>query len=167
MVVVLVTLCFTLFKPKDPKVTPQSATLESINLVVFPAIKGNVSLGLVLTVYNPNYGGFKYENSTAFINYRGNLVAEASIENDSIPARAKHNISTTVIIFADKLAADLNFLPDFFSGVLNFTSSTTLHGKANVFNVLKLKASSSSSCNISILVQTQSVDSICNSKIRL
>ncbi|XWS19451.1 hypothetical protein CRYUN_Cryun31cG0017100 [Craigia yunnanensis] len=167
IVVVLVTLCFTLFKPKDPKIIPQSVTLENFHLVVFPDIKGNVSLGLVVTIDNPNYGGFKYKNSTAYINYRGNLVAEAPIENDSIPARAKHNISTTVILFADKLAADPNFLNDFFSGVFNFTSSTILHGKTNVFNILKLKASSSSSCNISILVQTQSADFVCKSKIRL
>ena len=65
-------------------------------------MKGNVSLGLVVTVDNPNYGGFKYKNNTVYINYRGNLVAEAPIENDLIPARAKHNISTTVIIFADQ-----------------------------------------------------------------
>ncbi|XP_021295156.1 uncharacterized protein LOC110424790 [Herrania umbratica] len=165
--VVFVILTFTLFKPKDPKITPQSVTLESIDLVVFPVIKGNVSLGLVVTVDNPNYGGFKYMNSTAYVNYRGNLVAEAPIESDSIPARAKHNISTTVIVFADKLATDPNFPTDFLSGVLNFTSSTILHGKVRVLNLLKLKASSSSGCNISILVQTESVDSVCKSKIRL
>lgn len=166
IVAVLVTLLFTLFKAKDPKIFTQSATLEGFELEVFPNIKGNVSLGLVVTVDNPNYGGFKYKNSTAYINYRGNLVAEAPIENDSIPARAKHNISTTVVIFADKLAADPNFLSDFLSGVLNFTSSTTLNGKANVFNILKLKASSSSSCNITVLVQTQSVGSVCKTKTR-
>ncbi|XVF87687.1 hypothetical protein PTKIN_Ptkin18bG0140700 [Pterospermum kingtungense] len=165
--VVLVTLFFTLFKPKNPKIITRSVTLEGFNLVVFPVIKGNVSLGLVLTVDNPNYGSFKYKNSTAYINYRGNLVAEAPIHNDSIPARAKHNISTTVIIFADKLAADPNFFNDLLSGVLNFTSSTTLYGKAKVFNILKLKASSKSSCNISVLVLAQSVDTVCKAKTRL
>ncbi|XP_022777404.1 uncharacterized protein LOC111318802 [Durio zibethinus] len=167
VVVVLVTLCFTLFKPKDPKITPQSVTLESIHLVVFPVVKGNVSLGLEVTVDNPNYGGFKYRNSTAYIFYRGNLVAEAPIENDSISARAKHNISTKVIIFAEKLGTDGNFVIDILSGILNFTSSTILHGKVNVFNILKLKASSSSSCNISVLVQNQTAYSVCKIKTRL
>ncbi|XVF27826.1 hypothetical protein REPUB_Repub14bG0142600 [Reevesia pubescens] len=119
VVVVLVTLCFTLFKPpKTPKIIPQSVILESIDLIVFPGIKGNISLGLVVTVDNPNYGGFKYKNTIAYISYCGNLVAEAPIQNDSIPARSKHNISTTVIIFAEKLATD----PNFFNDSLNWDS---------------------------------------------
>lgn len=164
--VVLVTLAFTLFKPKDPKIIPQSVTLEGFRLVVFPSIKGNLSLGLTVTVDNPNYGGFDYHNSTAYINYRGNLVGEAPIGKDTIRARSKHNVSASVIIFADRLAADDNFLDDFFAGVFNLTSSTLLQGKVEVFNIFKLKASGSSSCNIAVFIQNQTADWVCTSKIR-
>ncbi|KAH1091165.1 hypothetical protein J1N35_018422 [Gossypium stocksii] len=167
IVVVLVTLAFTLFKPKDPKIIPQSVTLEGFRLVVFPSITGNLSLELAVTVDNRNYGGFDYDNSTTYINYRGNLVAEAPIGKDTIRPRSKHNVSASVIIFADRLAADSNFLNDFFAGVFNFTSSTLLQGKLNVFNIFKLKASSSSSCNITVFIQNQTADSVCTSKIRL
>ncbi|KAE8718793.1 Protodermal factor 2 isoform 1 [Hibiscus syriacus] len=169
-VVVLVTLYFTLFKPKDPNIIVQSVTLQSttIRVVLFPYqdIEGNATIGLTVTVDNRNYGGFKYHNATAFINYRGNLVAEAPIGEDSISPRSKHNISTSVIVFAHELAADDHFLSDFFSGVFNFTSSTTLHGKVNVFNIFKFKASSSRNCNISVSLQNQTADSVCTSKIK-
>ncbi|KAK8523138.1 hypothetical protein V6N13_113094 [Hibiscus sabdariffa] len=165
-VLVSVTLYFTLFKPKHPKIILQSVTLEDIQLV-FPDLKGNVTLGLTVTVDNPNYGGFKYDNGTAYVNYGGNLVAEAPIGKDSISPRSKHNISTSVTIFADKLVVDSNFWSDFLRGAFNFTSSTSLHGKVKVFNIFKLKASSSSDCNISVFLLNQTTDSVCTYNIKL
>ncbi|GMI89493.1 hypothetical protein like AT3G54200 [Hibiscus trionum] len=166
VVVVSVTLYFTLFKPKHPKIILQSVTIESVRLA-FPDAKGNVTLGLTVMVDNPNYGGFKYDNSTAYINYGGNLVAEAPIGEDSISPRSKKTISTSVIIFADKLVTGRDFWSDFFIGAFNFTSSTTLHGKVNVFKIFKLKGSSSSYCNISVFLHNQTTDSVCTYKIKL
>ncbi|XP_048438605.1 uncharacterized protein LOC125476467 [Pyrus x bretschneideri] len=105
---------------------------------------------ILVTVKNPNYGGFKYENSTAHISYCGNVVAEAPIRDDTVPARSTHNITSVVSILADKLVTDSHFLGDMAVGVLNLTSETTLHGKVNLLKVFKMKATSYSDCNISI-----------------
>ncbi|CAK7351041.1 unnamed protein product [Dovyalis caffra] len=119
--VVLVILYFAVFKPKEPKVTPQPLILENIRGVFFPAPLLNITLGMEITVENQNYGNFKYQESAAYVSYRGNVVAEAPIEADTIPARGKHNISTTVTIFGDKLLSDDNFRREFLLGsILNF-----------------------------------------------
>lgn len=92
-IVVTVILYFTILKPKNPEITSQPVVLEHFELMVLPALKLNVSLGIVVTVNNRNYGGFEYQNSTAYVTYRGDVVAEAPIQADTIPARREHNIS--------------------------------------------------------------------------
>nr|KYP67357.1 hypothetical protein KK1_013685 [Cajanus cajan] len=165
-IVVLVVLFFTVFKPKDPDINLQSVKLEHFSLEVFPALALNVSLGTVVTVDNPNHGSFTYQNSTAYIYYRGNLVAEAPLHEDTIPARKDHNISTTVTIFVD--AEKFQDLPnDNERGVVEFTSTTTLVGKVKVLlDLFKIKATSYSICHLSLFVRDQSINSTCNSEIK-
>ena len=69
LIVVLVVLFFTIFKPKDPDIVLQSVKLDGFKLEVFPTLKLNVSLGIVVTVENPNHGSFTYQNSTASFFY--------------------------------------------------------------------------------------------------
>jgi len=164
--VVLVVLFLTVLKPKEPHIVAQPVSMKSFKLEVFPALGLNISLGILVTVDNPNYGSFKYQNSTAYISYRGDVVAEAPIEDDTIPARGKHNISSSLNLMGDKLVKNPNFVGDLFvTGILNFTSTTTLHGKVSLFKLFKMKGTSYSTCDISILVQAKSVDSVCKAKL--
>ncbi|KAK7308830.1 hypothetical protein RJT34_05094 [Clitoria ternatea] len=168
VLVVLVVLFLIVFKPKDPDIVIDSVKLNGFHLVeVFPTFELhlNVTLGIFVRVKNPNYGSYSYNSSTSFINYRGNLVAEAPLPQDTIPARKDHNISTTLTVFAD--STKFEHLPsDFLSGVINFTSSTTLEGKVKVFQIFKKKATCYSTCDLSLFVRDQSIDFACDSKIK-
>ena len=66
-------------------------TLEYIKNLPLPFLL-NVTMGITVTINNPNYGSFKYGNSTMSVTYHRDLVAEAPIEVDKIPARGKHDI---------------------------------------------------------------------------
>ncbi|KAF7811139.1 late embryogenesis abundant protein [Senna tora] len=103
-----------------------------------PVTELNVSLGVVATVKNPNYGSFSYGDSTTSVFYRGNEVAEGPIHGDTIPSHGEVNVSTTLDVTADKFAKDPNFFNDVKSGVVNLTSSTTLHGKVKILSLFKL-----------------------------
>ncbi|KAF3613840.1 hypothetical protein BC332_05676 [Capsicum chinense] len=166
ILIVAITLYFTILKPKDPKVTTQSVTLESIRFEPFPAFHLNVTIGLILAIHNRNYGSFKYDSSIANVTYRGDPAAEALIIADTIPARADHDLNTTVLIDLDGFSKNPNFLGDLFSGCLNFTSSTILHGKVTVWKVMKLKATTVSTCDISVFTKFQNATSVCKSKIK-
>lgn len=147
---VLVALSLTILKPKQPQVTPLPVTLEKFELVPsLPPIL-NVTLGIVVTINNRNYGSFKYVDTTAYISYRGNVVAEAPIEHGTIPSRGKHNISTSTEISSDKFLSNPYFLTDVLVGNLNFTSSSTMHGKVRVFEFLKIKATTFTTCDIAV-----------------
>ena len=134
---------------------------------MFPFLSLNISLGILVTVNNRNYGSFKYQNCTTYVRYHEEIVAEAPIEADTILARREHNISTTVNVLADKLITNPNFHGDFAAGVLNVTSETDLHGKVGLFKLIKMKATSYSTCDISIFLLNNSVISVCKSRVSL
>lgn len=107
-----------------------------------------------------------YDNTTAYITYRGTPAAEAPIEEGTIPARGECDISTDVLVIVDKLVSNADFPADYAMGCLNFTSSATFHGKAKVLNFLKIKATTYSTCDISVYVQFQNASSVCSSKVK-
>ncbi|KAK7253179.1 hypothetical protein RIF29_37682 [Crotalaria pallida] len=166
LIVILVVLFFTVFKPKGPTITLQSVKLQGFEFE-FPEFQLNVSLGIMIKVNNPNYGGFSYQSSTSYLNYRGNLVAEALIHEDTIPSHGALNISTTLNILGDDLSKFQGLPGDYFKGVINFTSTTTLPGKVRILKIIKFKAISYSTCDLSIFVQVKSVNSTCNTRLKL
>ncbi|XP_026451943.1 uncharacterized protein LOC113352324 [Papaver somniferum] len=167
VLVVLIIVFFTVLKPKQPEVFAHPAHLTHIKVGFFPAFELNATLALLITINNRIYGSFKYNNGTAYVYYRGIEIAEAAIDADNIPARSKHNISTNVDVTADKMVFVPSFWDDVGAGLFNFSSSTTLHGKASLLKIFKIKAVAETNCNISILFLQQRIDSNCYSKIKL
>ncbi|KAH7859518.1 hypothetical protein Vadar_002100 [Vaccinium darrowii] len=165
-VVVFVTLYFTMFKPKQPQVIAHPVSLENIEIQIYP-FSLNATIGLVITINNRNYGSFKYKNSTAYIDYHETNIAEVPIESESVPARGKLDLSTYANVTADKLVTNSNFWNDLVAGSFNLTSTTTLRGKVTALKIFKLKATVFSICDISIFIQTRSLESNCYSKIKL
>ncbi|KAK9068808.1 hypothetical protein SSX86_012924 [Deinandra increscens subsp. villosa] len=168
LIIILVTsttLYFTVFKPKQPKITTQSVTLESFSTNIFDMTDTNVTLGITVEINNPNYGGFKYENSTSYVRYHGEVVAMAPVLADTIPARGEHSVSTSVLVIGRDLITNPSFLFDLASNTLNFTSTTTLKGKAVVMKVFKKKATTISTCDISLHILGKNSTSDCSSKV--
>ncbi|KAK7405888.1 hypothetical protein VNO78_07500 [Psophocarpus tetragonolobus] len=168
LLLVLVVLFFTLLKAKDPNIILDSVKVEGFKFE-FPTMELNVSLGIVVTVVNPNHGSFTYDKTTAYVYYGGTLVAEAPLHEDTIPARKHHNISMSMTVFAD--VTKFKDLPsDYVRGVINFTSTTTLFGKVKLLDLdlFKMKAKSYSTCYISLFLRPhQSINSTCHSHIKL
>lgn len=167
LLVSLLILFLTVFKPKDPIIILQPVKLHRFDLTVFPVIELNVSLFIVATVKNRNHGSFTYQNSTAIVNYRGQKVAEAPILGDTVPDRGELNVSMNMNVFADKLVQDNHFGDDFLNGVVNLTSETTLRGKVMILSLFKVKATSFSTCSISVFIRDRIANSTCKSTIKL
>ncbi|BFG26153.1 hypothetical protein CerSpe_124270 [Prunus speciosa] len=167
VVIVLTTLSLTLFKPKDPKINAKPVGLENIQFSLFPNVTLNVTLGMLITIENRNYGSFKYKNSTAYVHYRNSVVAEVPIEGELVPARGKINMTTSVDLKGETIISNPNFMADVTSGSLNMTSTASLHGKVSLLKIFKFPATAFSTCDISFFILTKSIDSKCTSKIKL
>ncbi|KAJ1404335.1 Late embryogenesis abundant protein [Sesbania bispinosa] len=162
--ILILILSLTIFKPKDPYVSVHPVGLENLDL--FSTNSTSVPLDMVITIVNPNYGGFKWENSTGYLKYQDTIIAKVPIETKSIPAHSMTNVSTSAGLMSGKLTSDSKFWSDIEDGGLNFTSNATLHGKVHMLKVFKLKATVYISCDISFNISSMSSDSSCISKIK-
>ncbi|XVF43399.1 hypothetical protein PTKIN_Ptkin02bG0037000 [Pterospermum kingtungense] len=169
LAIVVTTLALTVFKPKNPKITLYPQGLENIGFGLGGFTNGtmNATIGMVVAINNPNYGRFKFKNTTSFVNYRGDVVAEVPIEQSLVPAHGKVNISTSADFMVDRLISNPSFWSDVLAGSVNFTTDATVHGKVTLLNILKLHASVPSTCDISVFIKSQSVKSTCKTKIKL
>ncbi|XP_030462351.1 uncharacterized protein LOC115682306 [Syzygium oleosum] len=168
LTIIIVTLSLTIFKPKQPQITAHPIGLKNIRFnVTTTNVTLDVTLSMLVTIDNPNYGGFEYKSTTGYVNYHGSTVAEVPIEHNKIPARAKVNITTSTDLIADKLVLNPSLWEDVASGCLNFTSTATLHGKVSMAKIFNFHATAYSTCYILFHIQSQTVDSKCKSRIKL
>ncbi|KAK3031882.1 hypothetical protein RJ639_035652 [Escallonia herrerae] len=111
--------------------------------------------------------GFGYKDTIAYISYHGTSIAEVPIEHETVPARGKLNITTYANVTAVQLISSPYFWGDVRAGQFELTSMATLHGKVGVFKILKMRATVSSTCDISVHFISQDIESKCHSKIKL
>eukprot|EP00250_Pteridium_aquilinum_P031584 c4387_g1_i1 orf=454-1074(-) len=156
IVVILVILAFTVFKPKQPKMRVDNITLEDFQadvvLNIPPSIKLNVTLGLVVSVTNPNKVGFKYYNSTTHMFYRDVEVGLVPIPSGQLDAGQTKQISTSIELLADRLITDSRLYKDFFAGSIPLSTTSEISGKVNILNIIKRHIDTSSVCNFTIAV---------------
>ncbi|XP_062103077.1 uncharacterized protein LOC133814088 [Humulus lupulus] len=165
---VLTALCFTIFKPREPEITANFAGLEDIDYSFSSNLTLNATIDMIITIDNrKNYGSFKFKNATAYVYYHGDVVAEAQIEHNLVPARGKVNMTSSADFMISKVILNPNFVADVISGSLHLTSTSSLHGKVILFKILKMHAKAFSSCDISFNVTGRDVQTICKSKIKL
>ncbi|KAL3754500.1 hypothetical protein ACJRO7_001696 [Eucalyptus globulus] len=118
-------------------------TVQSISLV---SMLFNVTtLSMLVTIDNPNYGSFEYKSTMDYVNYNGSTVPEVPMAQNKIPARGKVNVTTSTDLITDKLI------------------SNPIH----VAKIFKYHATTYSTCSILFHIQSQAVDSKCNTRIKL
>ncbi|KAM0952282.1 hypothetical protein DsansV1_C03g0034741 [Dioscorea sansibarensis] len=167
LIVTLVVLYFTMFKPKQPKVVATPVNLRSIEFQILPVLKLDVTIGMQIHIKNPNYAGFSYDNLTALVYYRGSLVADAPVGTGTIRARSTDKLNTSVTILFDNFVTNSFFLTDLVSGHLNLTSSSKVEGKVLLLGIFKLHAKTFVSCDITLFLRTMNSSSRCDSKIKI
>nr|XP_012572907.1 uncharacterized protein LOC105852373 [Cicer arietinum] len=161
--IVIVTLIFTVFKPKDPIVTFHLSHVDFLS----PTLPLNLTLGVMMTIANRNFGSFQYESSIGYISYRDIMVGSVPLEAALIPARSEINVTTKAHFMIGKLLHNPNFWMDVVPGMkFNLTSTAQLPGKAIILNFIKVKAKSYNNCQISVNMTSSDVQSYCISKLK-
>lgn len=165
--IVMTILALTVFKPKQPEISARPVGVENIQYTLFPNVTLNVTLSMLVTINNKNYGSFSFKNATAYVTYHDTVVALVPMEHAFVPARGKINITTSVDLMGDKLISNPHFMEDVTSGIFNLISTADLHGKVTVLKFVKFGATAFSTCDISFSIKTQQIDSKCKSKLKM
>ncbi|KAK4255360.1 hypothetical protein QN277_008369 [Acacia crassicarpa] len=162
---VIVTLAFTIFKPKDPEIS-----VKTMGFPLSPGLTGNVTVNMTVTIVNRNYASFTYENSNGQVNFEDVLLGEVPMETRSIPARTTVNFNTSADLMIGKLIKDPKFLVQVVAnGTVVLRSTAILPGKVTALKIFKKKATVYNTCDIPIHVAslTKGVESRCVSKIKM
>ncbi|KAI3515316.1 hypothetical protein L1887_14169 [Cichorium endivia] len=162
-----VILFFTVFKPKNPKVTTHPTSLENVEFQLYPNISINATIVLNVTINNRNHGSFEFQNSIAYVDYRGTLIVEIPIEHAKIPARGNLAVTAYANVTTEKMVKDPNFYNDIESGYFNFTSIAILNGEISVFKIIKKEAKVTNVCDIFVSILTRKIDSKCHAKVKM
>lgn len=162
IVVVITTLWFTIFKPKQPEVE-----LKNFHLLYFPNGTLTVKVDLVVKVNNPNYSTFKYKNTTVKVWYREVIAAEVPVGPRLLPARGEVDFNVSAHILAYKMLSSPEFLDDLSLGRFNFTASAALEGKVRALKLLKLHARAFCTCHVFYFIMSSHVEATCIVTIKL
>ncbi|KAH7440586.1 hypothetical protein KP509_03G000700 [Ceratopteris richardii] len=170
--VVIIVLAFTVFKAKEPDISIKQIELGSLGLPTSLNLSDlhlNLSLTVVVSVYNPNHASFRYSNSTSFMFYRHLTVGEASIPAGKIGARGTQILRSTLMLNASSsLLLEPSLLSDFSAGSFPMSTSSVVYGRINILNIFKHHARSTSVCTMFIDVSSRSVQNLtCSSHVRL
>ncbi|BAT83851.1 hypothetical protein VIGAN_04108700 [Vigna angularis var. angularis] len=115
LVLVIVILALTVFKAKHPTTVVDSTKLEDFHMSLDIArlrVDLNVTLSTDVSVKNPNKVGFKYSDSTAHLNYRGQLIGEVPIPAGEISSGETKGFNLTLTIMADRLLSNSQLFSD-------------------------------------------------------
>ncbi|CAK8542197.1 unnamed protein product [Lathyrus sativus] len=172
LVTASVVLALTLFKPKQPKTTISSATLQSISpRVTLPVIdiQINVTLDIKIQVENRNRVSFKHGDGTSLLMYKGVEVGDTDIFPGLIPARSSTILPCRLVLQADKLASNLTgFIGDLTGGQLSLQTVTRIPGKVTFLGFIKKHIVAVSNCQFVFGFPDMKIKSqICKNKAKL
>ncbi|XP_038720994.1 uncharacterized protein LOC120013304 [Tripterygium wilfordii] len=170
IVLIIVILALTVFKAKRAVTTINSVSLKDLDVSLDRArvrVNLNVTVDVDLSIKNPNKVGFKFKNTSALLNYKGEQVGEVPIPADKISAGETKAMNLTLTIMADKLLSNSQVYSDVIAGELPLSTFLRISGKVSIIGI-KVKVVSTSTCDFTVFVSNRTVgDQHCRYKTKL
>jgi LEA14-like dessication related protein len=173
IIVTIIILIFTLFKQKNPTIKVDSLTLRGLNVNlgnVFTSPNLEVDLDLLtkVTVKNPNYAGFNYKNTTAYIYYQGIDVAESAVPAGKVKSRSTGDLNSTTSVHITGSILNAQLLNDVNAGALPLVTTIQLQGTAKVLGFISVKnVRTSANCSLLVYIANQTQSYHCDYKTKL
>ncbi len=172
VVLILVILALTVFKPRDPDIMVNKVTLQNLNVTfdlptsLMPQV--NLQIMLNISVHNPNKATFKYTNSTSVLYYHNLTVGQAPISAGRIGSGGTENKNVVLTVQANRFLQGMSFLNDFMAGVIPVSTVSRISGRVNILNLFKHHAVSTAYCDTTVFVTNATLkDFVCRYKVKL
>ncbi|KAK4382978.1 hypothetical protein Sango_2823200 [Sesamum angolense] len=168
--IVVVVLIFTVFKVKEPIIRMNAVTVERLELIAgttTPRPGSNMTLNADVSVKNPNYASFKYQNTTTALFYRGSEIGEARGPPGRARARRTMRMNITVDVMTDRILSQPDLRSDINSGLIAISSYTRVGGRVKMF-IIKKHVTVTMNCTITINATSQAIQQQkCKRKVKL
>ncbi|CAK8542198.1 unnamed protein product [Lathyrus sativus] len=168
IVLAIVILAFTVFKPKQVISKVDSIEVHDMNInfnVLTMSVNMNVTLDVSVSVKNPNVYALKYYNGMAQLNYRGQQIGEAPILCGEISARQTTRVNVTLTLMADRVLSSTQIFSDASANILPLNTFVRISGEVNILGLFKFHGNSTSSCNFNVLISDKKIkNNVCEYK---
>lgn len=165
----LLTLGLTVFKTKNPVTTVDAVTLDDLDVsfdIARLQVHLNVTVKADLSIQNPNRVSFKYDTTSALLQYKGKAIGEAPLPAAKIGSRQTHPMNISLTVMADRLLSDSTLYSDVMAGALHFTTYVKLSGVVHL--LFKIHVKTSSTCDLFIdVLNRRLLNQTCHYKTKL
>lgn len=171
LVLLIVILALTVFKPKNPITSVDSINFRDMDMdynIFALSVDTNVTLAVDVTVKNPNNFGFKYSDTTALLNYRGQLVGEAPVPSQEIHPGETKAMNLTLNVMANRLMSNPQLYNDLSTGALPLNTFFSVSAEVKILGFIKVHVDASTTCDFKINLTNETLwDKRCQSKTKL
>ncbi|KAF8412112.1 hypothetical protein HHK36_000067 [Tetracentron sinense] len=163
VVIVILIVFFSVFKPKDPKITVNAVQLPTFSISNSTV---NFTFSQYISVRNPNRAAFTHYDSSLQLMYSGNQVGFMFVPAGKIDSGRTQYMAATFSVESFPLAAPSTARPTTFSdGVSGFRVGPTLEiesrmkmaGKVRIMHFFTHHVEAKAWCSVAIAVSDGSV----------
>ncbi|KAH0633233.1 uncharacterized protein [Solanum tuberosum] len=165
----LLILGLTVFKTKKPVTTVDAVSLDDLDVsfdIARLQVHLNVTVKADLSVQNPNRVSFKYDTTSALLQYKGQVIGVAPLLAGKIGSRQTHPMNISLTVMADRLLSDSSLYSDVMAGALHLTTYVKLSGVVHL--LFKIRVKTSSTCDLFIdVLNRRLLNQTCHYKTKL
>ena len=148
----------TVLKVRNPKLEMISAKVMHISYSTSPSASFNVTMIASLTIMNPNFGRFNYDNSTVNVLYGVISVGARETVGARVEARETKEIDVMVNMRSSKkLLASGNLTNDIHSGTVKLRSYAKLSGTVQLLKIVKKRKTIVMACIMNLNLTSHSI----------
>ncbi|CAA0812953.1 Unknown protein [Striga hermonthica] len=154
-----VILIFSLIvmKVRTPKLRLRSAALSNLaaGTPANPLLRSSITAEISLR--NPNFGQYKFHNTTVEFFYSGATAGRAAVRGSSVGWRSTRRVGFNVDLdlpASDELARDLS------TGIVTLDFQAKMKGRVDLIFVMRKKRSTAMNCSVDVVIATRAIGNI-------
>ncbi|KAF3448633.1 hypothetical protein FNV43_RR09346 [Rhamnella rubrinervis] len=150
-------------RPKSPDVKLRSVTVKGLRYATSPWPSFNATLTAEITIKNPNFGSFRFENTTASLVYEGVKIGGKRTSKSGVNARGTKVMNVGIDVRSSRLPEGPNNLGnDLNSGTLKLSGQAKFSGTLHLVKILRCKKTSELNCTFTLYLTSRTIkDLLC------
>ncbi|XP_062076010.1 uncharacterized protein LOC133780154 [Humulus lupulus] len=152
-IIVITVFGAVIMRAKSPKLRLSNSNIEfqSLNTSGSPSPSFDINFTTQVRIKNPNFGPYKFDNTTAVVTYGGTTVGLFTIPKSKAGFKSTKKIDVSVNLSSSQLPNTADLGRELTTtGTLTLGTTTTMNGKVELMWIMKKKKSANMDCTMII-----------------
>ncbi|KAG9145150.1 hypothetical protein Leryth_008941 [Lithospermum erythrorhizon] len=163
LIAIILVFVLVFMRLTSPEIELSNISIDNISSNTMAAKSPNLSMRILtkVSIQNPNFGRFKYEDTKLDVLYHGMVIGDVIIPKGRVTAKKTKHIDLVVEINADRLSGRYSGLSkDINSGVVKLSGHVKLSGKVYLIMIFKRKKSGEMNCSWEVNLSRKSIQNL-------